>query len=317
MRILITGAAGFIGSHLARRLLADNYTVVGIDDYSTGRPDNIEDLLSHKRFTFIRGDVLDLALPNFAADWVLHFASPASPPKYLTEPVRTMRVNAEGTRRLLDYAGTQSAGFLFASTSEVYGDPLIHPQTEEYWGNVSITGPRSVYDEGKRYGEALVHAYHRAYGLSTRVVRIFNTYGPGMDPDDGRVVSNLICQALQGHPMTIYGDGQQTRSFQYVDDLVEGIIRLLHIQYSGPVNLGNPVEYTMNELADTIERLVGKHSRRQNLPLPQDDPRQRCPDITLAKELLGWSPVVPLEEGLTHTINYFSTTLLQTIPCEK
>ncbi len=238
-------------------------------------------------------------------DWVLHFASPASPVKYLEDPIGTLRVNAEGTRNLLELALQRGAAFLLASTSEVYGDPLEHPQTESYWGNVNPIGPRSVYDEGKRYAETLTTAFHAKRGVPVRICRIFNTYGPRMDPLDGRVVSNLIVQALSGRPMTIYGDGRQTRSFQYVDDLIEGIVRLMGADFSSPVNLGNPVEFTMLELADMVRRLTGTTAPIEFAPLPVEDPTRRQPDIALARRLLNWEPVVPLEQGLRLTIEAY------------
>ncbi len=242
-------------------------------------------------------------------DWVLHFASPASPPKYLATPIETLRINSEGTHNLLKLAHHQGASFFFASTSEIYGDPLVHPQPETYWGHVNSIGPRSVYDEAKRYGEAMVYAYRRSFGLPVRLIRIFNTYGPFMDPDDGRVVSNMICQALKGEPLTIYGDGAQTRSFQFVDDLVEGIVRLMGVDYEEPVNLGNPEEFTVLELARMVIELVGSKSEIVFRPLPADDPKQRKPVIERAANELGWQPLVPLTHGLPLTIEYFRKEL--------
>ncbi|GEM83167.1 UDP-glucuronic acid decarboxylase family protein [Meiothermus hypogaeus] len=305
MRILITGAAGFLGSHLSERLLLEGHQVIGVDDFSSGQPRNIELLSQHAQFHFVQADAskpLQIAGP---LDWVMHFASPASPPRYLKLPIQTLLVNGEGTRHLLDLAVEKGARFFLASTSEVYGDPLVHPQPETYWGNVNPVGPRSIYDEGKRYAETLTVAYQQAKGVSTRIIRIFNTYGPRMDAEDGRVVTNFISQALRGLPLTIYGDGSQTRSFQYVDDLIEGIRRLMEVEYHQPVNLGNPEEYTMLQLAELIQELVGSRMPLEHKPLPQDDPRQRRPDISRAKALLGWEPRVPVREGLARTIAYF------------
>jgi dTDP-glucose 4,6-dehydratase len=310
MRILVTGAAGFLGSHLAERLLKEGLEVLGVDNLSTGQTRNIERLLQYPGFTFQQADVGQPLAVEGSLDWVLHFASPASPPRYLKLPVETLLVNAEGSRHLLDLARAKEAAFFLASTSEVYGDPLIHPQPETYWGNVNPTGPRSIYDEAKRYAEALILAYHRTYGVPVRVVRIFNTYGPAMDPGDGRVVSNFIVQALKGEPLTVYGDGSQTRSFCYVDDLIEGIRRLMEVDYPYPVNLGNPEEYTVLELAQLVKELTGSGSPIVFRPLPEDDPKQRRPDITLAKRLLGWEPRVPVREGLERTVAYFKQQLL-------
>ena len=307
MRILLTGAAGFIGSHLADRLLAKDHEVIGVDSMITGRPENLVHLEGHPRFRFIEHDVTKPLEIEGRLDWVMHFASPASPPKYLAEPIKTLRVNAEGTFHLLELARAKGASFFLASTSEVYGDPLVHPQPETYWGNVNPVGPRAVYDEGKRYAEAMATAYHTHYGLPIRIVRIFNTYGPRMDPDDGRVVTNFITQALKGEPLTVYGDGSQTRSFCYIDDLIEGIVRLMGVDYSGPVNLGNPEEYTVLELARLVKELTGSPSEIVFKPLPQDDPKQRRPDITLAKRLLGWEPRVPVREGLERTIAHYAS----------
>jgi len=305
MRILLTGAAGFVGSHLAERLLKEGHQVLGVDNFCTGHPRNLERLQAHPGFSFLRADVTRPLEVEGPLDWVFHFASPASPPRYLKLPIETLLVNAEGTRHLLDLALGKGARFFLASTSEVYGDPLVHPQPEGYWGHVNPIGPRSVYDEAKRYAEALTLAYHRTHELPVRIVRIFNTYGPAMDPDDGRVVSNFITQALRGEALTVYGDGSQTRSFQYVDDLVEGIVRLMGVDYSEPVNLGNPEEFTMLELAELVRELTGSKAGLEFRPLPQDDPKQRRPDIRLARELLGWEPRVPVREGLRRTIAYF------------
>jgi len=305
MRVLLTGAAGFLGSHLAERLLEEGCEVIGVDNLSTGQRRNLDRLLAHPGFHFLQADVTQPLEVEGPLDWVLHFASPASPPRYLKLPVATLLVNAEGTRHLLDLALRKGARFFLASTSEVYGDPLVHPQPESYWGNVNPIGPRSIYDEGKRYAEALTTAYHRAYGVPVWIVRIFNTYGPFMDPEDGRVVSNFIVQALKGEPLTVFGDGSQTRSFCYVDDLIEGIRRLMEVDYPYPVNLGNPEEYRVLELAQLVKELTGSPSPITFLPLPEDDPKQRRPDITLARKLLGWEPRVPVREGLKRTIAYF------------
>jgi dTDP-glucose 4,6-dehydratase len=309
MRVLLTGAAGFLGSHLAERLLKEGCEVIGVDNLSTGQRRNLDRLLAHPGFHFLQADVTRPLEVEGPLDWVLHFASPASPPRYQKLPIATLLVNAEGTRHLLDLALRKGARFFLASTSEVYGDPLVHPQPETYWGNVNPIGPRSIYDEGKRYAEALTTAYHRAYGLPVRIVRIFNSYGPFMDPEDGRVVSNFIVQALKGEPLTVFGDGSQTRSFCYVDDLIEGIRRLMEVDYPYPVNLGNPEEYRVLELAQLVKELTGSSSPITFLPLPEDDPRQRRPDITLARELLSWEPEVPVREGLLRTIAYFREVL--------
>lgn len=306
MRVLLTGAAGFLGSHLAERLLREGHEVVGVDNLSTGSRWNLEVLFAYPRFRFLQADVSrPLEGLEGPLDWVMHFASTASPPRYLERPLDTLRVNAEGTRHLLDLALEKGARFFLASTSEIYGDPLVHPQPESYWGNVNPVGLRAVYDEGKRYAEALTLAYHRAKGVPVRVVRIFNTYGPRMDPEDGRVVSNFIVQALKGKPLTVYGDGSQTRSFCYVDDLIEGIRRLMEVDYPYPVNLGNPEEYRVLDLAKLVKELTGSPSPIVFQPLPEDDPKQRRPDITLAKRLLGWEPRVPVREGLERTIAHF------------
>jgi dTDP-glucose 4,6-dehydratase len=306
--VLLTGAAGFVGSHLSDRLLGEGWDVIGVDSFMTGRRENVAHLKANPRFTLIEHDVCEpLRLPTStpSLSWVLHFASPASPPKYLAAPIDTLRVNSEGTRHLLELARTQGAKFFFASTSEVYGDPQIHPQVESYWGNVNPNGIRSVYDEAKRYGEAIVMAYHRKFGLSTRLIRIFNTYGPRMDPFDGRVVTNLLRQALSGQPLTVYGAGEQTRSFQFVTDLVDGIVRLMGVEYSSPVNLGNPEEYKVIELAEIVKKLCKSSSEFIYEAMPEDDPKQRRPDITLARQLLGWEPHVTVNEGLKRTLDYF------------
>ncbi|WP_243031017.1 UDP-glucuronic acid decarboxylase family protein [Thermus altitudinis] len=305
MRVLITGAAGFLGSHLAERLLKEGHEVLGVDNLATGQRRNLERLGRYSGFTFLQADVRYPLEVEGPLDWVFHLASPASPPRYLRLPLETLLVNAEGTRHLLDLSLAKGANFFLASTSEVYGDPLVHPQPETYWGNVNPIGPRSIYDESKRYAEALSVAYHRVHGLSIRIARIFNTYGPFMDPEDGRVVSSFIVQALKGEPLTVYGDGSQTRSFCYVDDLVEGFFRLMEVGYPYPVNLGNPEEYRVLDLAHLVRELTGSSSPIVFRPLPEDDPKQRRPDISLAKRLLGWEPKVPVREGLERTVLYF------------
>jgi dTDP-glucose 4,6-dehydratase len=305
MRLLVTGAAGFLGSHLCDRLLAMGHTVVGMDNYITGNAANLTHLEGHAGFQLVRHDVtkfIDVAGP---VDGVLHFASPASPIDYLEYPIPTLKVGALGTHNTLGLAKAKGARFLLASTSEVYGDPLVHPQPESYWGNVNPVGPRGVYDEAKRFAEAMAMAYHRYHGLETRIVRIFNTYGPRMRPKDGRVVSNFIVQALRGEPLTIYGDGSQTRSFCYVDDLIEGIVRLFERGTSEPTNIGNPHEFTVRQLAERVLALTGSRSPIVERPLPVDDPRVRRPDIARARAQLGWEPQVTLEDGLRRTIEYF------------
>ncbi|HKY63440.1 MAG TPA: UDP-glucuronic acid decarboxylase family protein [bacterium] len=309
MRILITGAAGFLGSHLADRAIASGHQVIAVDNFLTGREINLAHLQGNRSFQLLNRDVIAPLELDGPVDWILHFASPASPPKYLRFPVETMRVNGEGTLHLLELAQRKKAGFLLASTSEVYGDPMVHPQVEGYWGNVNSVGPRAVYDESKRFAEALTANHRRQTGLPTRIIRIFNTYGPRMDPEDGRVVSNFICQALRNRPIEIYGDGRQTRSFQFVDDLVEGIFRLLEVDYSDPVNLGNPQEFTIADFAHLVKARTGSASSLVFKDLPVDDPRRRCPDISLARRILGWSPRVSIEEGLGRTIEYFQQEL--------
>jgi len=305
MRVLITGVAGFLGSHLADRFLADGHDVVGMDNFITGRPDNIAHLTGHQRFSFFQHDVTNFIFVPGPLDGVLHFASPASPRDYLELPIQTLKVGSLGTHKALGLAKAKGARFLLASTSEVYGDPQVHPQPESYWGNVNPVGPRGVYDEAKRFAEAMTMAYHRYHKVDTRIVRIFNTYGPRMRMRDGRVVSNFIVQALQGEPLTLYGDGSQTRSFTYVDDLVDGITRLFHGGAPEPTNIGNPVEFTVAQLAEAVLRLTGSTSKLVREPLPEDDPKVRQPDISRARRLLGWEPAVPLEEGLVRTIAYF------------
>ncbi len=305
MRVLITGAAGFLGSHLADRFLAGGYDVVGMDNFVTGSPDNIAHLTGNPHFTFHEHNVTNFIYVEGPLDGVLHFASPASPRDYLELPIQTLKVGSLGTHKALGLAKAKGARFLLASTSEVYGDPLVHPQPEAYWGNVNPVGPRGVYDEAKRFAEAITMAYHRYHHLDTRIVRIFNTYGPRMRVLDGRVVSNFIVQALRNEPITVYGDGGQTRSFCYVDDLVDGIVRLFERGASEPTNVGNPREFTVLELANVVVRLTGSHSRIVREPLPEDDPKVRQPDITRARTLLGWEPKIELEAGLAKTIAYF------------
>jgi len=309
MRILVTGAAGFLGSHLCDRLLADGHRVIGMDNYITGTPTNLAHLLHHPAFLFVRNDVTTFIEVEGPLDAVMHFASPASPVDYLELPIQTLKVGSLGTHKALGLARAKGARFLLASTSEVYGDPLVHPQPESYWGNVNPVGPRGVYDEAKRFAEALAMAYHRYHALDTRIVRIFNTFGPRMRPHDGRVVSNFIMQALRGEPLTVYGDGSQTRSFCYVDDLVEGIVRLFERGTPEPTNIGNPGEFTVRQLADHVLALTGSRSEVVHRPLPEDDPRVRQPDISRAKQVLGWEPRVPLDEGLGRTIEYFRKVL--------
>jgi len=309
VRVLITGAAGFLGSHLADRFIADEHDVIGVDNFVTGSADNIAHLMGHSRFRFIQHDVTNYLYVEGQLDGVLHFASPASPIDYLELPIQTLKVGSLGTHKALGLAKAKSARFLLASTSEVYGDPQVHPQPESYWGHVNPVGPRGVYDEAKRFAEAMTMAYHRYHGLDTRVVRIFNTYGPRMRARDGRVVSNFIVQALKGEPLTIYGDGSQTRSFCYVSDLIEGIYRLFASQRTEPTNIGNPVEFTVRALAEQVLRLTRSKSQLVERPLPTDDPKVRQPDITVAREVLGWEPKVPLQEGLERTIGFFQAQL--------
>jgi dTDP-glucose 4,6-dehydratase len=309
MRILVTGAAGFLGSHLCDRLLADEHRVIGMDNYITGTPANLAHLTHHSAFQFVRHDVTTFIEVDGPLDGVMHFASPASPVDYLELPIQTLKVGSLGTHKALGLARAKRSRFLLASTSEVYGDPLVHPQPESYWGNVNPVGPRGVYDEAKRFAEAMTMAYHRYHGIDTRIVRVFNTFGPRMRPHDGRVVSNFIMQALRGEPLTIYGDGSQTRSFCYVDDLVDGIVRLFERGTPDPTNIGNPGEFTVRQLADRVLALTGSKSPVVQRPLPVDDPRVRQPDITRARQLLGWEPRIPLDEGLTRTIAYFRGVL--------
>ena len=305
MRILITGGAGFLGSHLCDLFLARGHEVIAMDNLITGTVRNIEHLAGHERFLFIKHDVTHYIYVKGHLDAVLHFASPASPIDYLELPIQTLKVGALGTHKALGLALAKGARFLLASTSEVYGDPLVHPQGEDYWGNVNPIGPRGVYDEAKRFAEAMTMAYHRTHGISTRIARIFNTYGERMRLDDGRVVPNFIGQALRGEALTVYGDGSQTRSFCYVSDLVEGIYRLLLSDEVEPVNLGNPTELSILELAHLINELTGNKAGLTYKPLPVNDPKVRRPDISKAREALGWEPQVGLEEGLKRTIKWF------------
>jgi len=304
-RVLITGAAGFLGSHLAERFLTEGYEVLGVDNFITGSEHNVATLQRHEGFSFLRHDVSTPLYVDEDLDGVLHFASPASPVDYLELPIQTLKVGSLGTHNMLGLALAKSARFLLASTSEVYGDPLVHPQTEDYWGNVNPVGVRGVYDEAKRFAEAMTMAYHRYHDVDTRIIRIFNTYGPSMRPADGRVVSNFIVQALRNEPLTIYGDGSQTRSFCYVEDEVDGIFRLFHSDRIDPTNIGNPHEFTISELAELVIEETGSKSGIESLPLPADDPKVRRPDITVAREILGWEPVTTLHEGLKKTIPYF------------
>jgi dTDP-glucose 4,6-dehydratase len=304
-RALITGGAGFIGSHLCGVLIARGDEVVCLDNLLTGSLDNIAHLTDGPGFEFVEHDITRPYFPDPAPDLVLHFASPASPPQYLSNPIHTLKVGGLGTLHSLGMAKAAGATFLLASTSEIYGDPTISPQPETYWGNVSSIGLRGVYDEAKRYAEALTMAYHRAHGVDTRIVRIFNTYGPRLAPGDGRAIPNFISQALSGEPLTVYGDGSQTRSFCYVDDLVAGIMALVDSGEPEPVNLGNPDERSILELAELILELTGSSSAIERRPLPEDDPKVRCPDIGRARRILGWEPTVALEDGLRRTLDWF------------
>jgi dTDP-glucose 4,6-dehydratase len=306
VKVLITGAAGFLGSHLCDRFLADGHEVIGLDNFVTGHEDNLAHLANEPRFRFVRHDISTPTAIDGPLDGVLHFASPASPIDYLELPIETLLVGSAGTHHALEIARERGARFFMASTSEVYGDPLVHPQTEDYWGNVNPVGPRGVYDEAKRFSEAITMAYHTFHGVDTRIVRIFNTYGPRMRPRDGRVVSNFIVQALTGEPLTVYGDGSQTRSFCYVSDEIEGIYRLFQHGDAQPTNIGNPDEYTVQQLAELVVELTGSASRIVREPLPVDDPKVRKPDIARARAMLGWEPTVPVREGLARTIEYFT-----------
>jgi dTDP-glucose 4,6-dehydratase len=310
-RVLITGGAGFLGSHLCDRFLKEGYHVIAMDNLITGDMDNIAHLMPREDFEFYHHDVSKFVHVPGELKYILHFASPASPIDYLKMPIQTLKVGSLGTHNLLGLAKAKGARMLIASTSEVYGDPLVHPQQEDYWGNVNPVGPRGVYDEAKRFQEAMTMAYHTFHGLETRIVRIFNTYGPRMRLDDGRVLPAFVSQALRGEDLTVFGDGSQTRSFCYVDDLVEGIYRLLMSDHAQPVNIGNPAEITIGEFAEEIIRLTGTDQKVIYKPLPQDDPKQRRPDISKAKELLGWEPKYSRAEGLKPTLEYFKEKILQ------
>lgn len=305
MRVLITGAAGFLGSHLVDRFLKEGHEVVGLDNFVTGSKENLAHLADHDRFTFVEHDISRPIVFAEHLDGVLHFASPASPVDYLEMPIQTLKVGSLGTHNCLGIAKAKGARFLLASTSEVYGDPQVHPQPETYWGHVNPVGVRGCYDEAKRFAEAMTMAYHRAHGVDTRILRIFNTYGPRMRPGDGRVVSNFIVQALRGDPITLYGDGSQTRSFCYVSDEVDGIYRLFMSDRTEPTNVGNPGEFTIRELAELVIAETGSSSELVELPLPPDDPKVRRPDITVARDVLEWEPAIGLREGLRSTIPYF------------
>ncbi|HET8573682.1 MAG TPA: UDP-glucuronic acid decarboxylase family protein [Edaphocola sp.] len=309
MRILITGAAGFLASHLCDRFMKEGYEVIGMDNLLTGNLKNIEHLFPEKNFTFYHHDVTKFIHVPGKVDFILHFASPASPIDYLKMPIQTLKVGALGTHNLLGLAKAKNARILVASTSEVYGDPLVHPQTEDYWGNVNPIGPRGVYDEAKRFMESITMAYHNFHGVDTRIVRIFNTFGPRMRLNDGRALPAFLTQALKGEDITVFGDGGQTRSFCYVDDLVDGIYRLLHSDYHLPVNIGNPDEISLKQFAEEIKKLTHSPSEIVFRPLPQDDPKQRKPDISKAKELLGWQPKISREEGLMKTLAYFKENI--------
>jgi len=305
MRTLITGGAGFLGSHLCDRLIKEGHEVICMDNLITGNMDNIAHLIGHERFRFIHHDVTEYIYVEGPLNYILHFASPASPIDYLELPIQTLKVGALGTHKALGLAKNKSARLLLASTSEVYGDPLIHPQPESYYGNVSPIGPRGVYDEAKRFAEAITMAYQRYHGVETRIVRIFNTYGPRMRLNDGRVVPAFLSQALSGTPLSVFGDGSQTRSFCYVSDLVEGIYRLLLSAETEPVNIGNPHEMTIMQFAEHVQKIAGTSLAIEQKPLPKDDPKVRQPDITRARQLLGWEPKVPFEEGILETMDFF------------
>jgi nucleoside-diphosphate-sugar epimerase len=305
MRVVVTGGAGFLGSHLCDAIMARGDTAVCVDNLATGRPDNVAHLMGQPGFTFVEADVssaLDVPGP---VDAVAHLASPASPPDYLRLPLETLAVGSHGTENALRLAHRHGARFVLASTSEIYGDPAVHPQTEDYWGNVNPVGPRSVYDEAKRFGEALTRAYRETHGVNAGIIRIFNTYGPRMSARDGRIVTNFITQALNGDPLTIYGDGSQTRSFCYVDDLIRGIMGMIDCAESGPVNLGNPEEFTVADFARLVLRVTGSDSPVEHLPLPVDDPARRCPAIARASQVLGWQPQIGVEDGVRRTVEWF------------
>jgi dTDP-glucose 4,6-dehydratase len=310
-RIVVSGAAGFLGSHFCDHLLAEGHAVTGLDNFITGKTDNLAHLADHPRFHFVEQDITEPFRIDGPVDFVANLASPASPKDYLEHPIETLDVGSLGTRRMLELTREKGARFLLTSTSESYGDPLVHPQVETYWGNVNPVGPRSCYDESKRFAEALTMAYHRKYGLRTNIARIFNTYGPRMKLDDGRVVPAFLDQALRNQPITVFGDGSQTRSFCYVSDLVDGLYRLMFAEERYPVNVGNPCEITILEFAERIRRLTGSTSRTEFLDLPQDDPKQRKPDISKAREVLGWCPKVQLEDGLRLTVAYFREAVLK------
>ena len=317
MRVLITGAAGFLGSHLCDRFLADGHSVVGLDNFITGNPQNIAHLMGDKRFEFIEHNISTYTYVAGPLDGVLHFASPASTVDYLEHPIATLKVGAHGTHNALGLAKAKGSRFFLASTSEVYGDPLEHPQTEKYWGNVNPVGPRGCYDEAKRFAEAMTMAYHRYHGIDTRIVRIFNTYGPRMRPNDGRVVSNFIVQALTDQPLTLYGDGSQTRSFCYVADEVEGIYRLFMRGDNNPTNIGNPNEFTVRQLAELVIELTGATAEIVEKELPVDDPKVRRPDISRARQMLDWEPAIPLREGVGRTIEYFRSVLSKEVAAAR
>jgi len=304
-RALVTGGAGFLGSHLCDRLLADGYEVIAMDNLLTGDLANVEHLFSNRKFHFVKYDVTNFIYVEGPIDQIFHFASPASPIDYLEYPIQTLKVGSLGTHKALGLAKAKGASFLLASTSECYGDPLVHPQTESYWGNVNPVGPRGVYDEAKRFAEAMTMAYHRYHQVDTHIVRIFNTYGPRMRLNDGRALPTFMLQGLRGDPITVFGDGSQTRSFCYVSDLIDGIARLSRSSEAFPVNIGNPHEITIMEFARKVVELTGSHSEISYKPLPEDDPKTRQPDITRARELLGWEPRVELDEGLQRTLSFF------------
>jgi dTDP-glucose 4,6-dehydratase len=309
--VVVTGGAGFIGSHLCERLIKEGFRVFCVDNLITGSLKNIEQLLGDRGFAFIKHNVTSYIDLKGKVDYCLHFASPASPEDYLKFPIQTLKVGSLGTHNLLGLAKAKKAKFILASTSEVYGDPLIHPQSESYWGNVNPVGARSCYDESKRFAEALTMAYQRVHKIDTKIIRIFNTYGPRMRLHDGRVVPNFIFQALQNKPLTVYGQGRQTRSFCYIDDLIEGIARIMQVKVAGPFNLGNPREFTVLALAKLVIKLTGAKNKIRFLPLPEDDPRQRKPDISKAKKILKWQPEIGLEEGLLRTISWFKNSHLK------
>lgn len=309
-RVLITGAAGFLGSHLCDKFISEGFFVIGMDNFLTGSPDNIAHLIGNPNFKFVRHDVTEFIYVEGKLDYILHFASPASPIDYLNLPIQTLKVGSLGTHKVLGLAMAKNARMLIASTSEVYGDPLIHPQTEDYWGNVNPIGSRGVYDEAKRFMEAITMAYHRFHKLETRIVRIFNTYGPRMRLNDGRALPTFFRQAMEGEDITVFGDGSQTRSFCYVDDLIDGIFKLLFVDYSGPVNIGNPEEITILDFANEIVRLTGSTSKIIHKELPNDDPKIRQPSLKLAREILDWEPRIGRKEGLGKCLEYFTKNVV-------